>query len=123
MPSRPGSSRKRFDTPTAVGDIVPSALRELGIPSARLSRRVREAWDRAVDPGWRGQTSPHRLEGGVLVIGVRSASLRQELTMFHRDRLLSVLRAALPDVPLVALRFQADDAPDSFAGEATGEVR
>jgi hypothetical protein len=31
--------------------------------------------------------------------------LRQELQQFHRDRLLLVLKSAVPDVPLVGLRF------------------
>jgi len=123
MQTRPGPPRKYARQPTAVGDIVPAALRELGVPSARLSRRVHEAWLRVVEPVWKDQTTPLRLEGGVLIVGVRSASLRQELALFHRERLLSVLRAALPDLPLVALRFRADDAPDSLAAEATGEVR
>lgn len=96
----------------AVGDLVAPALRELGVPSARLTRRVREAWELAADPMWRDETQPHRLVGGVLVVGVRSAALRQEISQFHRERLLSVLKAALPDVPLVAIRFTAEIDPD-----------
>jgi len=92
----------------AIGDLVAPALRELGVPSARLSRRIREAWSLAADEAWRGETVPLRLLGGVLVVGVRSAALRQEIAQFHRERLLSVLRAALPDVSLVALRFTAE---------------
>ena len=34
--------------------------------------------------------------------------LSKEIAQFHRDRLLSVLRAALPDVSLVAIRFTAE---------------
>jgi len=92
----------------AVGDLVAPALRELGMPSTRLTRRVQEAWQCAVDPAWKGETVPLRLVGGVLVVGIRSAALRQEIAQFHRERLLSVLKAALPDVSLVALRFTAE---------------
>ena len=92
----------------AVGDLVAPALRELGVPSTRLTRRVQEAWSLAADPTWEGETVPLRLIGGVLVVGVRSAALRQEIAQFHRERLLSVLKAALPDVSLVAIRFTAE---------------
>ena len=92
----------------AVGELVASALRDLGVPSKRLSRRVEAAWTRAADPGWAGKVVPLRLVGGLLVIGVTSSALRQELTQFHRDRLLSVLRAALPDMTLTGLRFTAE---------------
>ena len=90
-----------------------SALRDLGMPSQRLTKRVHAAWERAVDAAWAGETLPLNLVGGVLVVGVRSASLRQELTQFHRDRLLSVMKAALPDVSLVGLRFTAEMPADA----------
>ena len=96
----------------AIGDLVAPALRELGLPSARLTRRVRDAWALAAASSWRDETVPLRLIGGVLVVGVRSAALRQEIAQFHRERLLSVLKAALPDVSLVALRFTAEIDPD-----------
>ena len=103
----------------AIGDLVAPALRGLGIPSARLTRRVQEAWSLAADPAWQGETVPQRLVGGVLVVGVRSAALRQEITQFHRDRLLSVLKAALPDVSLVAIRFTAEAPCDLADSDVT----
>ena len=112
MNQGPGRSRKTAPggrrNAVAIGDLVAPALRELGVPSARLSRRIREAWTRAADPAWREETVPLRLVGGVLVVGVRSAALRQEIAQFHRERLLSVMKAALPDVSLVAIRFTAE---------------
>ncbi len=105
--NRPGARGTRRNA-VAIGDLVAPVLRELGVPSARLTKRVQEAWSRAADPAWRGETVPLRLVGGVLIIGVRSAALRQEMAQFHRSRLLDVVRTALPDVPLVALRFVAE---------------
>ena len=110
----PGSGRGKQPTKrgrrsaVAIGDLVAPALRGLGVPSARLTRRVQEAWSLAANPEWQDETVPLRLVGGVLVVGVRSAALRQEIAQFHRDRLLSVLKAALPDVSLVAIRFTAE---------------
>ena len=84
-------------------------MRSLGIPSVKVSEKLTQAWDAAADDAWRHQTGLRRLEGGVLEVGVTSDALRDELTNFHRERLLAVLRAALPDVPLVGIRFLSDD--------------
>jgi hypothetical protein len=110
VPSDPAARRPRAPRPAVgpvrrAGDLLPEVLRGLGVPSARLTRRVREAWDRAADPRWHGDAAPERICGGVLEVGVGSAALRDELIRFHGPRLLEVLRAALPDLPLVALRF------------------
>ena len=100
------AKRKRRDA-VLVGDLVSGALKDLGMPSARLTRRVTQAWERACDASWRARTVPLSLNGGVLQIGVTSAALQQELSQFHRTRILAVLKAALPDVPLIAVRFTA----------------
>jgi len=73
---------------------------------------VAEAWERAADPSWAGKVTPESLVGGVLVLSVPSSALRQELQQFHRERLLKVLQAALPGVPIVRLHFvEASGAP------------
>ena len=92
----------------AVGDLLGPALRDLGMPSQRLTRRLLEAWEAVEEPGWRGAVRPDRFVGGVLVVAVSSSSLRDELAQFHRARLLDVLKTALPDVPLVGIRFTTD---------------
>ena len=91
-----------------MGDLLGPALKALGMPSARLSSRVHAAWKQAADPAWADHVTPRAFTGGVLVLGVSSASLRQELAQFHRERLLRVLQAALPDVSLVGLRFTTE---------------
>jgi hypothetical protein len=75
------------------------------MPSAALTQRVERAWTTVRDPRWADRTRLIGIEGGSLTIGVSSSALRQELAQFHRDRLLGVLRAALPDTPLVGIRF------------------
>ena len=84
------------------------ALKDLGVPSMRVTEKLRSAWSDAADESWRDETRLRRLEGGVLEVGVRSAALRDELVNFHKDRLLAVLRTALPEVPLIGVRFVAD---------------
>jgi len=104
------ASRGPRREPRAVGDLVSGALKDLGVPSMRVTERLRTAWATASEESWRERTRLRRLEGGVLEVGVSSAVLRDELANFHKDRLLAVLRAALPDVPLIGMRFVTDPA-------------
>ena len=99
------------------------ALRSLGVPSVKVTEKLTRAWETACEDSWYGRTSLRRLEGGVLEVGVDSEALRDELTNFHRERLLAVLRTALPDVPLVGIRFLSDTASGSGAirGDAGGD--
>jgi hypothetical protein len=73
-----------------------------------MTEAVREAWRLSIDECWRDVTSLRRFEGGVLEVGVASEALRDELANFHRARLLAVLRAAVPDLPLVGVHFVTD---------------
>ncbi len=105
-----GFGKTKHRGPRAVSDLVGGALRSLGVPSAKVTDGLRRAWRLAADESWRDHTQLRRIQGGILDVGVSSEALRAELTNFHRDRLLAVMRAALPDVPLIALRFVTDPA-------------
>lgn len=102
--------------PKRAGDLVSRALRDLGVPSKRVSTGLERAWASVADPAWIQRTQLRRIEGGVLQIGVDSAPLREELAQFHQDRLLTVLRTSLPDVPLIGLQFVLDTVDDSTTG-------
>lgn len=105
-----GAEKPKRKGPQPVGELVGGALRSLGVPSVKLTEGLRSAWGLAADEAWRDRTRLRRIEGGVLEVGVSSEALRAELTNFHRERLLTVMRAALPDTPLVAIRFVTDPA-------------
>lgn len=116
-PRRPSSSaaERPPGRPRAVGDLLGPALKSLGLPSRRAGERITRAWSVAADPAWAHLTRPLGVEGGVLQVGVTSSSLRHELSGFHAERLLRVLQRALPDTPLVAVRFQALADPSGAA--------
>ncbi len=97
--------RRTGGKPKQAGDLVSRVLRDMGVPSQRIGTVISRAWINVCEPAWVEETKLRRLEGGVLEIGVRSAALRDELTHFHRDRLLEVMRVALPDVALIGMRF------------------
>lgn len=108
-PGRPsGPSSGGFRGAQPIGDLVSGALRGLGVPSRAVSRRLNDAWIEIADPAWANRARPLRLFGGVLVVGVTSASLRLELAQFHAERLLAALRARLPNDPITALRFSSE---------------
>ena len=114
---------RRHGKPRAIGDILGPALRGLGMPSARLTQRVLTAWQQVADPAWREKAQPVQLEGGVLVIAVSSAALREELAQFHRARLLDVLKTALPDLPLIGIRFTLAEAGFDSRTGSSGDDR
>ncbi len=99
------NERRIVRKPKKAGDLVSGVLRDIGVPSQRIGTVIAGAWVNVCEPAWIEETKLRRLEGGVLEIGVRSAALRDELTHFHRDRLLEVMRVALPDVALIGMRF------------------
>lgn len=98
----------KYRDPKRAGDLVAAALKDMGLPSRRVSDRLRRIWDMVADPAWVGRVRLLRLEGGVLEVGVSSAPLREELVQFHRERLLDAIQTALSDVPIVGIRFVMD---------------
>lgn len=102
-----------------VGTLVSAALRGLGVPSQRVTTALQQAFDAAIDPAWRGQVRLEALQAGVLDVGVASAALREEIAQFHAPRLLAVLRAACPDIPLARLRVLSVAPAAATAAPAT----
>lgn len=75
----------------------------------RKSERVRleEAWKEVAGPEYAPRTRPGAFRRGVLEIEVQNAVLLQELTQFHKRRLLADLRKQLPGMTLHDLKFRA----------------
>jgi predicted nucleic acid-binding Zn ribbon protein len=121
-PSVPPSAFGGARSAQPIGDLVSGALRGLGVPSRAVSRRLNEAWIEIADPAWANRARPLRLFGGVLVVGVSSASLRLELAQFHAERLLAALRARLPKDPITALRFSSET-DSATASDAPGTAK
>ena len=68
---------------------------------------LEKAWEESAGPEFAAHTRPAGLRRGVLEVVVDNAVLLQELTHFHKRRLLEQLRRRLPDTPLTDLRFRA----------------
>ncbi|MCS7021169.1 MAG: DUF721 domain-containing protein [Gemmataceae bacterium] len=76
-----------------------------GRKSERL--RLEAAWQAAIEPAWKEQTRVLGLRRGVLEVEVKTAVLLQELTQFHKRRLLAALRHRLAGLTITDLRFRA----------------
>lgn len=68
---------------------------------------LERAWEDAAGPQFAPQTRVGTLRRGVLEVTVGNAVLLQELTHFHRRRLLEQLRKRLPNTPITDLRFRS----------------
>ncbi len=68
---------------------------------------LERAWEDAVGPEHAPHTRVLGLRRGVFEVEVDSAVLLQELTHFHKRRLLQALRERLPGQPPRELRFRA----------------
>jgi predicted nucleic acid-binding Zn ribbon protein len=75
----------------------------------RKSERVRleTAWAEAVGPQFAPETRVGGLRRGVLEVEVRGGVLIQELTQFHKRKLLTALRQKLPATTITDLKFRA----------------
>src|SRR6476646_10765496 len=79
-------------------------LRGWGRRSARL--HLERAWDEAIESRYREQTRVMRLYRGVLEVEVKDAVLMQELSSFHRRKLLAKLKTSLPNEHVKDLKFR-----------------
>ena len=93
--------------PERLGEILSRlfAARGWGRRQGRL--HLERAWADAVGPEFAAHTRPSAIRRGVLEVVVDNAVLLQELTHYHKRRLLEQLRRRLPDTPLTDLRFRA----------------
>lgn len=80
-------------------------LRGWGRRSARL--HLERAWADAVESNHREQTRVMCLKRGIMEVEVNDSVLMQELSSFHRRRLLEKLKKSLPNEHVKDLKFRA----------------
>jgi predicted nucleic acid-binding Zn ribbon protein len=68
---------------------------------------LERAWEEAAGKEVAAQSRVNSLRRGVLEVTVGNAVLLQELTHFHKRRLLEQLRRRLPHTAITDLRFRA----------------
>lgn len=80
-------------------------LRGWGRRSGRL--HLEKAWNEAIEAHYREQTRVLCLKRGILEVEVNDAVLMQELSSFHRRKLIAKLKAGLPNEHVKDVKFRA----------------
>jgi predicted nucleic acid-binding Zn ribbon protein len=93
--------------PEKLGEILSRLFTSRGWGRRQDRLHLERAWAAVAGPEYAGNTRVEALRRGVLEVTVGNAVLLQELTHFHRRRLLEGLRRQLPNTPLTDLRFRA----------------
>src|SRR4051812_34403674 len=93
--------------PELVGEILSRLFTARGWGRRQDRLHLEKAWAEAAGPEHAAHTRVNALRRGVLEVVVGNAVLLQELTHFHKRRLLEQLRRRLPGTPLTDLRFRA----------------
>jgi predicted nucleic acid-binding Zn ribbon protein len=93
--------------PEGLGEILSRLFTARGWGRRQGRLHLEKAWEEAAGKDLAQQTRVGALRRGVLEVTVANAVLLQELTHFHKRRLLEELRLRLPNTPLTDLRFRA----------------
>ena len=92
--------------PEPIKEILARLFTARGWGRRQARAHLERAWLEAVGQEYEAQTHVLGLKRGVFEIEVASAVLVQELTHYHKRRLLEALRAKLPGQTIKELRFK-----------------
>jgi predicted nucleic acid-binding Zn ribbon protein len=103
-------------TPSPLGDVLSSILKNRGWETIIRERKVFGIWEEAVGGPIARNAQPDRIERGVLIVRVRSSSWAQELT-YMKDRIITRLNERLNRPLVTDMRFIQGtiDAPEKKA--------
>ena len=93
--------------PEKLGDILGRLFAQRGWGRRSARQQLEQAWAKVVDPAHEPHTRVMALRRGTLEIEVNDSVLLQELSSFHRRKLLEKVKAELPSSAIKELRFRA----------------
>lgn len=93
--------------PENIADILGKLFTSRGWGRKNDRLRLESAWATAAGPDLLKDTQVLAVKRGVMEVAVRNAVLMSELAQFHKRKLLTKLRAALPGVTLTDIKFRA----------------
>jgi len=91
--------------PESIQDILNSAFKGLGLEEKIRKYTLWNHWPEIVGPKIAEKTSPLRVQGNTLVIGVESHAWMNELTLM-KSMLLEKIHQSQKDCPIKNLRFE-----------------
>ncbi len=93
--------------PEPIGEILSRLFAARGWGRKQERVRLERAWSEAAGPEYAPQTRVSSIRRNVLEIEVRGSVVLQELSQFHKRRLLTKVRELLTGVKITDLRFRA----------------
>jgi predicted nucleic acid-binding Zn ribbon protein len=97
--------RRRARAPEALGGLIPSVLRDLGLDETARVLRIAECWEEAVGPELARHCRPEALRGDVLEATVASSVWCQQLQL-RAPEMLAGLRRVLGEQAPSKLRLR-----------------
>jgi predicted nucleic acid-binding Zn ribbon protein len=93
--------------PERIGEVLSRLFAQRGWGRRSARQQLEDAWQKVIEPAHEPHTRVAGLRRSVLEIEVNDAVLLQELSSFHRRKLLEKLKLALPSSGIKELRFRA----------------
>lgn len=93
--------------PEPLGEILSRLFAARGWGRKQERLQLERAWAEAVGTEYASTTRVSTLKRNVLEVEVRGAILLQELSQFHKRRILQSLRTLLSSVKITDIRFRA----------------
>ncbi len=100
MPRRPA-----LNAPVTIGEIIEKVMKRKKLPFSREDRALKNIWGQVVGETVALQTSPERLERGVLYVRVASSAWLQQLN-FLKEEIISRFNEVSGLAPIGEIRFR-----------------
>ena len=95
---------KRHNESNKLKDLIPRMLKENKLQKGMDQMTVKEAWKSVMGAGVSNYTDSVSLKNEVLIVKLRSSTLREELE-YGKARILEMMRASMPGINLQKIRL------------------
>ena len=95
---------KRHNESNKLKDLIPRMLKENKLQKGMDQMTVKEAWESVMGAGVSNYTDSVSLKNEVLIVKLRSSTLREELE-YGKARILEMMRASMPGINLQKIRL------------------
>ena len=100
--------RKKLARPVSLAEVLPQAMKGAAIEKKVLLYDLTDRWQGLVGVLAARRTTPLKIHGKRLIVGVDGSAWANELS-FLKQTLLEKIRQELPHVPIDEIRFQIRD--------------
>lgn len=97
-------SPNRRGDPSRISDVLGDVLESAGAREGVLRQQVLEGWPEVVGEGIARVTHPRSVDGGTLIVEVRSSPWLMELNLM-KGQIMARLRRAYPEVDIQRVLF------------------